>query len=948
MNGGLFKPTEEDKSDTFLSDSALKSVIEEFLEQYNFTVTEESPYDIDVAVDPAMLGKIYESLIAEQERGEAGIFYTPRVEVDLMCRMTLYEQFCKRAGKLNAEKKQQIIEFIFSKYQDWDSEAVGQTETLEEILHDLRIVDPACGSGAFLVGMKQVLIELYRKLGITPDYHLKEQIINENLFGVDIKDWAVRVAEFRLWLSLVEGEAKIPEERPVLPNFSFKLKCGDSVTQTIDDEAVSMESIEAVDGKTERLLNELEDLKTRYYQGEINDEEKIRNQQTKILESYIDARISDLKSTRSQASLSGEITESAAENKQERQQRLQRLKELYTKLNDATSNDIFFWELDFAEVMLSGGFDIVISNPPYVRQEDIIDQSISPERLEQMDDEVVRSEKDRYKTQLRDYVEDRFDIKPYKRSDIYVYFFFKGLDILRTGGTLAYVTSNSWLDVNYGRRLQEGFLKYGELKHIFNNRTTRTFDEADVNTVVTIANRVDEQRLGGNAVFTTFAQPYNRVLDGAAFDDILIQPNRDSGRHDISEINLKGEEMGVQNRGNFRTVSISDAALWRLGGGMAEQFSDAEGAPRPTGKYSEGGWGMFVRAPDVYFEILDEFGEDFTQVDELANVRRGITSGANDFFYLPAPGEENKFFEAEFDHDRGRLQLFLKDSETKDEFRAQGYTITSPMFEVEAEYVMHETDIDTDQAASRFPFHYETGENILVPNLLIKSPKATNGLAVETSEVTKVVFRATESKSRLRDGACGYVEWGETWEPSRGSKFAERRTCTSRTPWYNVGEKEVADVLFPRRTWSAFAAPQNDPHVLDNDSLFGLRTDEPESLCYMLNSSITWLFLEINARSSLGQGVLDTDVNMLEEQLIPDPSILADTPDTDIEGPDGLYEQLGTEDPEDIELQDIIDPRKSVDDAVLTAGLEMPDELRKRVCQALIEIVNARIEKSQT
>jgi type I restriction-modification system DNA methylase subunit len=89
MNGGLFQPNEEDERDTFLSDSALKSVIEEFLEQYNFTVTEESPYDIDVAVDPAMLGKIYESLIAEQERGEAGIFYTPRVEVDLMCRVSL-------------------------------------------------------------------------------------------------------------------------------------------------------------------------------------------------------------------------------------------------------------------------------------------------------------------------------------------------------------------------------------------------------------------------------------------------------------------------------------------------------------------------------------------------------------------------------------------------------------------------------------------------------------------------------------------------------------------------------------------------------------------------------------------------------------------------------------------------------------------------------------------
>src|SRR6056297_2918119 len=251
MNGGLFQPTEEDKYDIFLSDSALKSVIEDFLEQYNFTVTEESPYDIDVAVDPAMLGKIYESLIAEQERGEAGIFYTPRVEVDLMCRMALYEQFCDHANDLDAKGKQRIVEFIFSEPQDWDAEGSGETEQLESILHELRIVDPACGSGAFLVGMKQVFTELYRKLGTHPDYLLKEQIINENLYGVDIKDWAVRVAEFRLWLSLVEGEDQVPNQRPVLPNFSFKLKVGDSLIQKLDGEFVSLDALSrTLDGDT--------------------------------------------------------------------------------------------------------------------------------------------------------------------------------------------------------------------------------------------------------------------------------------------------------------------------------------------------------------------------------------------------------------------------------------------------------------------------------------------------------------------------------------------------------------------------------------------------------------------------------------------------------------------------------------------------------------------------
>ena len=173
MNGGLFQPTEEDERDTFVSDSALDSVIEEFLEQYNFTVTEESPYDIDVAVDPAMLGKIYESLIAEQERGEAGIFYTPRTEVDMMCRVAVYEQLANRSDELSTLDDQQLVEFVFTEPHEWDTETDNEREELLDAIRELNIVDPACGSGAFLVGMKQALAELYRKLGETPDYDIE-------------------------------------------------------------------------------------------------------------------------------------------------------------------------------------------------------------------------------------------------------------------------------------------------------------------------------------------------------------------------------------------------------------------------------------------------------------------------------------------------------------------------------------------------------------------------------------------------------------------------------------------------------------------------------------------------------------------------------------------------------------------------------------------------------
>jgi hypothetical protein len=194
--------------------------------------------------------------------------------------MSLYEQFCDHANDLDATGKQRIIEFIFSEPKDWDTENSGESEQLENILHELRIVDPACGSGAFLVGMKQVLTELYRKLGTTPDYHLKEQIINENLYGVDIKDWAVRVAEFRMWLSLMEGEEEIPDQRPVLPNFSFKLRTGDSIVQTLNNDLLSFEGIRRnATGEVYQNLQNLQDLKSRFFEGEAELQSEIETAQ---------------------------------------------------------------------------------------------------------------------------------------------------------------------------------------------------------------------------------------------------------------------------------------------------------------------------------------------------------------------------------------------------------------------------------------------------------------------------------------------------------------------------------------------------------------------------------------------------------------------------------------------------------------------------------------------
>ena len=240
FNGGLFSPVKMggvnlDEIVTEIDDGLLKRIIIDFFESYNFTVTEETPYEVEVAVDPAMLGKIYESLIAEEEKaGEeeerraSGIFYTPRSEVDFMCRMAVYEYLRRKAGV----GEELVREFIFTPFYEWEFGKLswGEIEELEKALNEVKVVDPAAGSGAFLVGMYHLLIELHEKL--TEDskvtYKKKLEIIRDSIYGVDIKEWAIRVAKLRLWLALIEDEEVIPNE-PILPNLETKLKVGDSL-----------------------------------------------------------------------------------------------------------------------------------------------------------------------------------------------------------------------------------------------------------------------------------------------------------------------------------------------------------------------------------------------------------------------------------------------------------------------------------------------------------------------------------------------------------------------------------------------------------------------------------------------------------------------------------------------------------------------------------------------
>ncbi|HAA83221.1 MAG: Uncharacterized protein XD67_0358 [Thermodesulfobacterium commune] len=315
LNGGLFSENELDKIGFDVPDEVFEWLFEPdlwssdkkkgFLEIFNFTIDEATPLDVEVAVDPEMLGKVYESLINEEERGSSGIFYTPRNEIDLMCRLSLVEYLHAKAGI----DKQDLIDLIFNPPSISKYENIDNLKLIRRYLEEVKIVDPAVGSASFLVGMMSVLVELHSELTRKIEnreenlFALKNRIILENLYGVDIKDWAVMVGELRLWLSLIiETDEKYMDiyTKPLLPNLSFKIRQGDSLVEEIGGVFINLRgnALKTLPKSIQQKIAELIDRKADYFSGkrsaDLKEKYEIESLEMEIFREILQRRIDEL------------------------------------------------------------------------------------------------------------------------------------------------------------------------------------------------------------------------------------------------------------------------------------------------------------------------------------------------------------------------------------------------------------------------------------------------------------------------------------------------------------------------------------------------------------------------------------------------------------------------------------------------------------------------------
>ncbi len=350
LNGGLFERDDTDEPESrFLAEYFQR--LFQFFSEYNFTIDENDPNDAEVGVDPEMLGKIFENLLEDNK--DKGAFYTPKEIVRYMCQESLIAYL-----ETNTTiAKDKIRQFVLTPEEGVAHIPDNKKDKLLNALKNVKICDPAIGSGAFPMGLLNELLKCREALTTSPTVNcklsivnsLKKDIIQNNIYGVDIEKGAVDIARLRFWLSIVVDE----EKASPLPNLDYKIMQGNSLIESYKGMDLSRLTY---DNKDKSHITE--------YSIFDDDTNQLQRRVTQLLTQYYSCSDHEQKH-RLQRDISHAISQ---------QLELQKfdpaiLHEL-KHINLAENTHFFLWHTWFSDVFNKGGFDIVIGNPPYVSRLD--------------------------------------------------------------------------------------------------------------------------------------------------------------------------------------------------------------------------------------------------------------------------------------------------------------------------------------------------------------------------------------------------------------------------------------------------------------------------------------------------------------------------------------------------------------------------------------------------
>ena len=464
LNGGLFQQEKIDEVESVFPAGMFQSLFD-FFDSYNFTIDENDPNDAEVGVDPEMLGKIFENLLEDNK--DKGAFYTPKEIVRYMCQesLTAYLQ----TGIEDAEVKEHIANFVKTN----DVEKLGGASSelamsIDQKLIDVKICDPAIGSGAFPMGLLRELYACRKSIEIFEEDNaadIKRHIIQNNIYGVDIEKGAVDIARLRFWLALI-----IDEKEPMpLPNLDFKIMQGNSLLESYKGVDLDVTSKKLKTGKDTK--------KTRGVLSLGFEETDVQKTIQDLVKSYFSITDHTLRAQRRQQidKYVKDYIKVCAEGNHEVQDAVDKL--------EIPNDQFFLWHTYFADVFEKGGFDIVIGNPPY-----------------------GVSIKDDYRKAV---VTSWGNVPDY---EIYYYFIVLAAPLLKEKGIMSYIIPNTFLFNTFAKHFREMLVEKWNVLEILDCTKFPIFESAVVRNAINLFQKDSE---GSKQV------GYRNTANVTSFSDLL-------------------------------------------------------------------------------------------------------------------------------------------------------------------------------------------------------------------------------------------------------------------------------------------------------------------------------------------------------------------------------------------------------------------------------------------
>ncbi len=572
LNGGLFEPPEDydwEKSFVYIPDKIFSNKqntgILDIFDLYNFTVYEDDPIDREVSVDPEMLGKVFENLLPENLRKGQGAYYTPRGIVHYMCQESLINYLATET-KVDIDK---IRDLVIKKH----FEGERNRELIDRALQNIRICDPACGSGAFLVGMLHEIVSARRTLNPKQaEYYLKKEAIQNSLYGVDIDPGAVDIAKLRLWLSLVV-DYELKDIEP-LPNLDYKIMCGNSLLE-------EFEGVRFYDGSTDEIslfkderkqkIQELREKVKGYFN--IYDEKekrKKREEINKLKDWFIKATLEKRRKEITAQRRRIETTANMFEEKG-RQDYFTTQSKIFvseTKINEVLrelhnpqkARPFFIWKLEFMDVFEErDGFDVVIANPPYIG--------------ESGNKEIFRPIA---KGNLGRFYQGKMDL--------FYFFFHLALDLGKPSSVCALISTNYFITASGANKLRSDLKERAVIDSLVNFNELRIFESAlgQHNMITIFSKDQNKEKL---------ARTYITRRSGVANEEILSEI--------FSDLDKDTDYFSVKQ------LQLYDGALNYI------RLSGIGNTENPIG------------------EVLEKMKEQGTILKNVCEINQGLVTGAN-------------------------------------------------------------------------------------------------------------------------------------------------------------------------------------------------------------------------------------------------------------------------------------------------------------------------------